>query len=691
MVQMSPRQLNPFQSILAIFLCGITAAIAWVPGVIPPAPLRMASSGFRVNSQDRGDVVAFWQAVYLASEGYETRVNWTGNFTGNNGTVSGSFVDDVERRVNYFRAMAGLSANVQVNSGSRVSVFNGDPFIPAPQTLKAAAAQDAALMLIRNYNPLTGANPAATHNPASSLVGWSATAWNAASKGNLSFGLYGPGAITEYLVERFENNTASSSWNLFVGHRRWILYSGATDFATGDQPGLPGVTTPPTNVLYVVQNQAELDFTGNSQFVSYPTAGFMPAQLNTPFWSLSRMGADFSNASVQMTDANGVPVPITGLRISSEFGDPAIMWTVPASASLRAVSADTSFHVTVSGISGNGIPTSHSYTVTLINPKQLVQAASESVTPGASHLLDGPASVAPGGSARFSFTPLAAADALQVGTFLQSNLPWKETAEVATAAKVIRSAGTAVSYPLMVNPASFLGFGALTGSSAFRLTIPVQVDPLNRSTPEQSFEVDRDILPEAPQAARVAVYYRRNPLAMSGRELLGPTLPSTSATLSFQYRRGYMTPTTFLVAEASTDGGASWAVLGDPISGFSTTQMDKQATTTTRALPVTGNSVRVRFRLFWKGTQSDSYFIHQGSERFPTGIFIDEITTTNCSELVAKSVTTLAPTATQFTFDSVSAGTPLLYGSTWQIRLRTKLSGNWFHYGPSKVITIGTP
>lgn len=682
-MKLSPSRLTC--SILGTTLSLVLHASAWVPGTVPSPPARVESRGLAVDSKNRVDVIAFWHAVYLASEGYDKRINWTGSRLGADGVTGADFIDDVERRVNYFRAMCGLPGNVGVNTGSTVFIGPFDAHKPSPLTLKSSAAQSAAMLLMRNYNPNTGANPAITHDPASSLTGWSTTAWNGASKGNFAFGLYGPGAITEYLVERFANNTAGSSWNNLVGHRRWILNPLATDFGTGDQPG-EGINYPASNVLYIFQNPTEISLPLTPPFVSYPPAGYLPAALNSPFWSLSRSGANFSSASVTMTDANGAPVPITNVRANSDYGDPALIWEVVSSAASRSVATDKKYNVTVTGIQGLGVPSSHSYSVTLINPNQLVSLENEASFPGSSHALSGPATTAPNATSLFSFTPLAGADSLQVGTFLKARSTWKETAESSNPAKVIR--GSVEAFPLIVNPASFSGFGNLTGSAAFRLTFPTQFDPVTRLVPEQSFELDRDILPESQQQAQALNYYRRNPFSLKGRELPGPVIPPTTAALSFQYRRGYMTPGSSLAVEMSEDGGASWSRLGDPISGLSTTKVDAQVTTTTRELPETDGPIRIRFRYF---TTGGSIFIHQGAETFPTGIFIDEITALNCSVLEPRAVTTLAPGMKQFEFNTASAGAPLIAGSEWQIRLRTQLGGSWFQYGPAKTVTISAP
>ena len=171
-------------------------------------------------------------------------------------------------------ALSGVPSSAVVNSHSTVVIDPEDPFKPSASTLKATACQNAALMLIRNYNPTTGAAPALTHNPLPNLVGWSPSAWNATSKGNFAFGLYGPGAITEYMVEQLSSNATLSSWNSLVGHRRWNLYPNATVFATGDQPGTSAFQ-PPTNVFYVLQKPEERR-DASSQFVAYPPPGFFP-------------------------------------------------------------------------------------------------------------------------------------------------------------------------------------------------------------------------------------------------------------------------------------------------------------------------------------------------------------------------------------------------------------------------------
>lgn len=619
-------------------------AMGWEPGTYPAGSERMTTRGFSVNNQDRNDVIAFWHAVYQASEGYEKRIGWTGNYSGNNGTISATFVDDVERRLNYFRAMCGLRSNVAVSSGSTVTIDSTDAFKPSASTLRSSAAQDAALMLVRNYNPQTGADPALSHNPPSNLTGWSPAAWNANSKSNFAFGLFGPGAITEYMVEQLSSSTATSSWNSLVGHRRWNLFPNATRFATGDQPG-SSATRPPTNVFYVLQKPDEV-LQQSSGFVAYPPAGYFPVNLNSPYWSLSRNGADFAFATVKMTDASGNPVPIVSTNRSNEFGDPAIIWQIGASANIRSVAKDTTYEVRVSGIGGNGIPSSLSYSVTLINPNLLT--SNQQIT-GASSM---PSNVA----APYTIKTPAGAEGVLVDASRKSSSRWSENAEESGKSNVID--GTTGKYPLLTKTSSIAGFGGLSGSRAFRLTFPTSYDLMTRGVPDQSFEINRDLI------------------------------ANSNAKLTFQFRRGFMTKSSALVVEITTNGGVTWKSLGDPINGVSDTQFDIAVSSKSLPLPKSAIPIRIRFRYYTKG---GSIYTHEAAPNAPTGIFIDEISTTGCQWLEQKKVTVLPANQTQFSFNSTTAGAKLVPGDEWLLRMRTKLGGKWFPCGPSKVVTVTAP
>jgi hypothetical protein len=625
-----------FPARIAICLLAATSAVkAWTPGTYPAA-----TRGFSVNRTDRNDVLSFWHGVYKASEGYETRIKWTGNYTGANGTISSAFVGDVERRLNFYRAMAGVNASSQVSTNAPAVIDLTDLFLAPIGTLKSTAAQSGALMLVRNYDASTGQNPAMTHNPPKNLVGWSSMAWNAISKGNFSFGAYGPGAINEYMVE--EQASATSASNALVGHRRWNLYPPATVYATGDQPG-KSAYVPPTNVLYVSQGPLELLKLDAPQFVAYPTPGFFPADLNSRYWSLSCKGADFTNAVVKMTDSAGKAVSLVATRRDSSYGDPAIIWELPAAAQLKTVYNDTVFNVSVTGISGLGVPESYSYKVTLINPERIT--SNQTITGASTQSIKK--------TGTFTFVPPAGAEALQVLAARKSPVVWKEDGEVAKDMKVID--GTGANYPLVIKTTTYAGFPAVAGKCSFQLTFSTSYDLLKRGIPDQTFEIDRDLL------------------VKSGGKL------------TFKYRRGFMTKASTLVVEASATGGVTWTTVGKPIKGVSDTKYDQSVSIFSASLPTSTEPIRIRFRYY---ASPGSVYTHEAAPKSPTGIFIDEIQVAKCDYLEPIKVNSLSKTTKSFTFSTTTAGAKYKSGEQWTLRLRTKLGNKWFPCGPSRTITM---
>ena len=617
---------------------------AWTPGSYPAAPARMHTRGFTVDTSDRNDVIAFWHAVYKASEGYEKRIDWRGDYNGRDGTVSPAFVEDVERRLNYMRAMCGVPAEVRVNTGATVFVQAGDAFTPAASTTKAAAAQAGALMLVRNYNPESGVNPAMNHNPPNTCIGWSPQAWNANAYGNLAFGIYGPGAIDQYMLEELPRDVIASSWNILVGHRRWCLYPPATDFATGDQPG-ESVARPPTNVLYVMQNDGELATLPTESFAAFPPAGFCPSPLNTRFWSVSMVGADFSGATVTVTASDGAATAVSQVSADSSFGDPSLIWEVDSQTASKVVNVDRGYQVQISNFTVDGAPKSLIYQTTFINPDQLTSNQS----------IRGPSLARSNKQTTYMFVPPAGAEAIRITSYTKTVEQLKLDAETAGGSNIIdRTDG---SYPLVVSARKYDGFG-ISGEKFFRLTFPVAYDLVLRGVPDQMFEIDRDLIPEK------------------------------GALLTFKYRRGFMTRTSVLSVEASADGGVTWELLGAPIRGESDTLTDVSPTTTGRTIPVSSTPVRVRFRYHHI---SGAIHTNEANPQQPTGIFIDDIATIKCKSLVPRRTLTLPPSATRYRFSSASAGTPLRKGAWWGLRMSTRIGGNWFPPGPVKQVVVSGP
>lgn len=646
---------SPLVSLLLLPLALTGPAWSWEPATYP-----VSSSGFSVDTRSRNDVISFWHGVYLASEGYDERHGWTGSYAAAEpydsgvGVTSAAFVADVERRINFYRALAGVPASIRLNTAdATVVIAPADPHQPPATTLKRDAAARAAYMLIRTYGPYENGNPkpplgnpwaALNHNPAQAgCVAWTPAAWNANHNGNLAIGYFGPGAIDAYLADEIGTG-GTSEWNTAVGHRRWVLYPRSTNMATGDTPGSANPLFLPSNVLYVVQAGTE-QATAPPRFTCYPPAGYFPASLNSRYWSVTYPGASFGQATVAVTAADGSPLDVRIVARNGGFGEPALVWEVTdARANVKSVTADTTFKVTVAGIAGSGIPPAHSYAVTLINPNQITSDQS----------VFGPDSPSTTAGAGYRITPPDKAECIQVNSFQAVLAAWTEGAEDLPAPGVIANTTGSYAFRSTCSFSSAPSFRAIVGAKSFRLTVPLIQHPC-----PQSFELDRDIL------------------------------PGNNARLSFKFQRGYMTSDTHLVIESSNDGGLTWSRLGDPISGVASGAGDIFAADGCRDLPPSSVPVRIRFRLELApnaGAYTDDLF-----PTHPTGVFIDAITTVNCRWLELKKANELPAAATGFTLNSATAGVALYNNLELRLRLRTKLGNRWMPYGPMKTVIFGPP
>jgi len=367
---------------------------AWTPGVGGES----ATSDFTVDRQSRNDVISFYHAVYKQSEGYESRIDWTGT----PGTTSLAFKGDVQRRINYYRAMAGLKADIDMTSTSEVYIKADDPVDPPPATTttKEAATQAAAYMISKNG--------ASSHNPPSNWTDDGSVARNGAWHSVLTLGLYGPGAIDAYIYEDL--------LNLEVGHRRWIFYSRLLEVATGDVTASGGDQA--ANALYVVSDELRVE--PEYKYVAWPSEGFVPEPVlfGTKLWSLSYRGADFASATVTMTDASGANISVTKQPVASGFGDATMVWKPADGVISSAEAADQTYHVTVSGILINDESQDYSYTVTIINPNRLLEypTLAGSVNP-------------PDSGAKYFFDPIEGADEYRLKISLLEPAVWVESGD----------------------------------------------------------------------------------------------------------------------------------------------------------------------------------------------------------------------------------------------------------------------
>ena len=413
-------------------LLGIACdAPAWTPGTGSPA----AADGFIVNTADRFDVLSFYNCVYTASENFPSDMAWSGTVSatvGVAGTTSAVFKEDVRRRINFYRGLVSLPADITFDA------------------TECSKDQDAALMFSRNGN--------VSHSPPTNWLSYTATGAEAAGKSNLAIGfgigIYGPAAINGYMHDDGTGNEP-------VGHRRWLIYSQAQIMGTGDIP-LSG-TFASSNANWVEDNFKPSPIL---QFVPWPNNGYTPLPLVPSRWSLTYPGADFSHATVSMTKS-GTAVSVTIVSsTNSGFADNTLVWTgvgIPPA----TISADTPCNVTVSGIGGAGVPASYSYTVTMFDPDVL--GSSVSITGTNTPFISG---------ANYTFNSIPQADCYSLKVSNSSAAAWTEGAEDSPVPQI--QATTTGTYALRQTAIK------RTGSKAFQLMFPDFSD--------QSFIITRDLL-----------------------------------------------------------------------------------------------------------------------------------------------------------------------------------------------------
>jgi hypothetical protein len=409
-----------------------------------------AVAGFTVDTANRNDVLSLYHRVYRASERFADTHGWTGDVDQClPGTSSNDLKEDTRRRVNYYRAMAGLDATISFDDQ------------------KSRKAQDAALIMSRQGG--------LSHNPNQDFPGnacLSADGQDAASSSNLSLGNYGPNAVRGQMNDDGSNNGV-------VGHRRWILYSRAAEMGTGDIPDGPGRWA--SNSLWVIGNFAAAP--SPAPEIAWPPAGFVPHDLapndslSFPRWSYGYPGADFSQATVTMMQGETV-IGLVHEAVQANVGDNTLAWR-PSGIPGTPPAVDTTYTVTISGIA-NAPFTQRTYEVTLIDPFAL----------NAELLLTGNAAPPTGVTSTYTFTGVDGADAYDVSIASYSDQPWTEGAEGTPT--VID--GTAASYSLVGN------HSVASGAQAFHLATP-------DFGSAEHVVIDRQLLPQAD--SQIQLRYRR--------------------------------------------------------------------------------------------------------------------------------------------------------------------------------------
>ncbi len=319
-------------------LLTVVSSPAWA-GLFP------ITGGFSVDTTDRFQTRAFYLSLSSASE--DTPMAWNGNVAScAPGTTSEDYKDAVMLRVNMFRALAGVPAVIDHRAD-----YDGK-------------AQRAALIM--------SANNTLSHTPPNTWDCWSVDGNEAAGNSNLSLGNDGWRAVFSQMRDDGDNNA-------IVGHRRWILYPQTRRMGTGDIP-IDGDFRE-TNSLWVIDsNFGAARPPVRDDFVAWPPRGYVPYRLVFARWSFSLAGADFSAANVTMSH-NGVNVPLSvEARSNTRVGEPTIVWKPDDGNVLLAAGAvrpavDTTYDVTISNVSIDGVAQSFSYPVTVIDPRVGVPGA----------------------------------------------------------------------------------------------------------------------------------------------------------------------------------------------------------------------------------------------------------------------------------------------------------------------------
>jgi len=274
---------------------------------------------------ERQRVLTEYNTYYLGSEAASS--GWTGTTaTCTPGTISTDAINKALMRINYFRRCVGLNDDITF-----------DP-------VKNGKCQQAALML--------HANNSLSHTPPNTWTCWTQEGSDACGSSNIAMGYSISGSMTAYM-----NDVGSSNYK--VGHRRWILYSRAKVMGIGH--------TSTYNALWVLGNSSNPLPENLPAYIPWPPKGYVPAPLVFARWSFSKRLADFSNASVSMTDGAGNPINLTVIsKTDNGYGDNTIVWE-PTGINTSSAS-DVSYNVTVSNVKISNVDSTYTYKVTIIKP-----------------------------------------------------------------------------------------------------------------------------------------------------------------------------------------------------------------------------------------------------------------------------------------------------------------------------------
>ncbi len=257
-----------------------------------------------------------------------------------------------------------------------------------------------------------------------------------------------------------------------VGHRRWVLFPTNPVFGTGDVPSVGSYLS--ANALWAWDaNVSGPRPATRDGFVAWPPAGYVPYQIVFPRWSFSWPGANFGSASVTVTvDGSSIPVSIDS-RTDNGYGENTIVFQPSRSGWLNA-GADTTYKVTISGVSAGGQTRTFTYDVTVFDPGTSGSGSTPTRTPTAA-----PSGFAPGDS----FVTTNRVNLRSGPNTSNTSLGVLPTGTIGTVTGAPTAAGGYTWYPVLV---SGLGSGWIAADYIGHTSVIATSTPTQASTPSRT-------------------------------------------------------------------------------------------------------------------------------------------------------------------------------------------------------------
>lgn len=384
---------------------------------------QASTGGFSVAITNREAVRTFYNAVY----GHRANVpaEWNGSVSNCvEGSTSQAYQEAVLTRLNFYRALAGVPANVSFN----------------PEY--SLRAQAAALIM--------SANDEISHFPVEGWLCFTPLGEEGAANSNLALGSSGVDAIESYIID--------SGPNYRVGHRRWVIYPKTQVMGIGDIAPPDGSEEQRANSLWVFDDH----FTDprpptRESFVAWPPPGYVPNRLVFPRWSFQISLADFSQAVVTVT-SNGTPVAVHQEKVEIGYGENGVVFvphgiTPGARLHWEKPEQDIIYNVSIANVVRGVDITNYSYSVIVFDPE---------VPDGdwANVQLEGSATPPAQRLSAYRFREYTNATAYDFRVTRLSDLPLVEGAEEAVPAVTSFTSGL---YPVVQTEV------AASGAAAFRL------------------------------------------------------------------------------------------------------------------------------------------------------------------------------------------------------------------------------